>query len=803
MNKPIKPNITIPASFADNGVKVDFDNDLLREGFSNLNPDVLAGDNLNKFIDDTYKGLNYGMAAADAINLINEGETLTVVDGKLTSGASGGGGGLQMFDTILKDHVLTYEETKGLALQGTYVYKDAVAGSRYGYPDFYNKCLEEYNNSQVYYKPWSQPIATGETTAIVGGDMVITASSAFTGYDAYKAMDGTSSGTTSETGWGTNNTTGVQWWQVKFPYEIRITGLIGYQRYDTTPANANTIGRFYTSSDKTTPIGDEYNNAVGVNWNSVSVTGIPEEGIITDTIYFEKTGGSTYGGLGELKIEATYTTPLYKHSNGHVFYDISQKNQIDEIFNSTGMAWVYGIDTENERVFLPRDKTLLPFSATTDWENKESKSLTTTYTAESDGYIVAYWTKTTTNTNLACFINGVEVSSCYLHGQADAKYGNSLTIPVGNGDTYQVTCASITNYFFVPIKRTYKDDFHVYICVGNTEVTNSITDVVDVTTTENDTIPLGYSKYQNSMQSSISWLKSQGQWNDGSIYTTFYNEFVNKIGEAFASGYVVEYTSEYTDYDLVINQDDMAFRLPLFDGSENLLSGEYNDLTLGASGSTYIAPANGWFYFSKVAGTSDVWANLINVTANIYTGRKAHDQYDTIFEIVEVKKGDVVQVTYNATGTTNAFRFYYAQGNGSLYFKVANAVQNLDLLNAGEVLEALADKISRVDCPFYVTETYFNNENWYKVYSNGWCEQVLSVALPSQNYGETIANLLLEMKDTTYTIIVGGINTSNNGNYAFSGGQTKTTTTVGIWQERTTGSNHNNHAFVYIAGYKK
>ena len=55
--------------------------------------------------------------------------------------------GLNMFDTVVKDHVLTYEESRGLALQGTYVYKDAIAGSRYGYPDFYNKVLEEYNQA--------------------------------------------------------------------------------------------------------------------------------------------------------------------------------------------------------------------------------------------------------------------------------------------------------------------------------------------------------------------------------------------------------------------------------------------------------------------------------------------------------------------------------------------------------------------------------------------------------------------------------------------------------------------------------
>ena len=90
MNKPVKPNITIPAEFATNGVKTDFDNSKLTDGFDRINPDVLAGDNLNKFIDDTYKGLNYSIAGTDAINLIQEGEVLTVKDGELVSGSISG-----------------------------------------------------------------------------------------------------------------------------------------------------------------------------------------------------------------------------------------------------------------------------------------------------------------------------------------------------------------------------------------------------------------------------------------------------------------------------------------------------------------------------------------------------------------------------------------------------------------------------------------------------------------------------------------------------------------------------------------
>lgn len=53
-----KPNIIIPNSFAANGDKTDFDESHITNGFPTLTPDILRGDNLNKFIDDTYKGLN-------------------------------------------------------------------------------------------------------------------------------------------------------------------------------------------------------------------------------------------------------------------------------------------------------------------------------------------------------------------------------------------------------------------------------------------------------------------------------------------------------------------------------------------------------------------------------------------------------------------------------------------------------------------------------------------------------------------------------------------------------------------------
>lgn len=56
-----------------------------------------------------------------------------------------GGRSHNLFDVVLKDHVLSYEETYGFTLQGDYAYKEATSGVRYGYPDFYAKCIAERN----------------------------------------------------------------------------------------------------------------------------------------------------------------------------------------------------------------------------------------------------------------------------------------------------------------------------------------------------------------------------------------------------------------------------------------------------------------------------------------------------------------------------------------------------------------------------------------------------------------------------------------------------------------------------------
>ena len=91
----------------------------------------------------------------------------------------------------------------------------------------------------------------------------------------------------------------------------------------------------------------------------------------------------------------------------------------------------------------------------------------------------------------------------------------------------------------------------LYYVVGNTVQEGAITDVTEITTSENDTFPLGYSLYQTSGQASAAWLKSYGQWNSGNVYTTFYQWLVNQLG---TNTLVKQVTDEnITDYDFVVN----------------------------------------------------------------------------------------------------------------------------------------------------------------------------------------------------------------------------------------------------------
>lgn len=94
-------------------------------------------------------------------------------------------------------------------------------------------------------------------------------------------------------------------------------------------------------------------------------------------------------------------------------------------------------------------------------------------------------------------------------------------------------------------------------------------------------------------------------------------------------------------------------------------SGIIKNLTLGASGSTYTAPANGYFYLRKLTGvTTHVYCAMYSSSFSSIehcTGAVA----DEITCILPVKKGVSVGINYTATGAVTSFCFVYAEGSKS------------------------------------------------------------------------------------------------------------------------------------------
>ncbi len=91
-------------------------------------------------------------------------------------------------------------------------------------------------------------------------------------------------------------------------------------------------------------------------------------------------------------------------------------------------------------------------------------------------------------------------------------------------------------------------------------------------------------------------------------------------------------------------------------------SDSYIDLTLGASGSTYTAPANGRLMLRGTTTGNDNNVNLRNTVTEEWSVSCFPSHYPvTVCAGLNVKEGDVIQYIYYQTNINN-FRFIYAQG---------------------------------------------------------------------------------------------------------------------------------------------
>ena len=99
--------------------------------------------------------------------------------------------------------------------------------------------------------------------------------------------------------------------------------------------------------------------------------------------------------------------------------------------------------------------------------------------------------------------------------------------------------------------------------------------------------------------------------------------------------------------------------------SMSMPSNKYVDLTLGASGTRYTAPANGWIQFTHRTNAAGSFIGLHNNTSGIAHFQSAHSTGQLLRANLPVKKGDSFLIEYSSSAENaaqNTFRFIYAEG---------------------------------------------------------------------------------------------------------------------------------------------
>ena len=93
-------------------------------------------------------------------------------------------------------------------------------------------------------------------------------------------------------------------------------------------------------------------------------------------------------------------------------------------------------------------------------------------------------------------------------------------------------------------------------------------------------------------------------------------------------------------------------------GGASMPSNKYINLTLGASGSTYTAPANGYYILRRTV-TSGGYQRL---SSTIYSEVRTHINAGDVANFLPIKKGATLIVTYDGNYRSYDFRFVYAEG---------------------------------------------------------------------------------------------------------------------------------------------
>ena len=149
------------------------------------------------------------------------------------------------------------------------------------------------------------------------------------------------------------------------------------------------------------------------------------------------------------------------------------------------------------------------------------------------------------------------------------------------------------------------------------------------------------------------------------MYLYFYVGQFSQSATEQTAGLNTELFNGKADIDLENVPSNIGNTAKSFFGGLGMPSHTYDNLTLLASGNTYTAPANGYFYVKKFAGGTGKYISIMNTSTGLAIEAQPTASGNAGNIYLPVKKDDVVQISYNVTGNTDHFMFIYAVGSES------------------------------------------------------------------------------------------------------------------------------------------
>lgn len=187
------------------------------------------------------------------------------------------------------------------------------------------------------------------------------------------------------------------------------------------------------------------------------------------------------------------TITFYRANDGHKIVLADQESNVATIFNATGIAWYYLLDTVNTRFKLPRSK----------WNFVGLRTNAGDYVAESLPNITGELNGSTFQES----VSGAFTSTNY------STYGTSTGSLKYNNTTFDASRSSSTYQNDAPVQQR-ATQMYLYFYVGNTVQDQTTVDVGEITDALNNKVDLPANKSQSdvdyvveSYQNGTSWYR--------------------------------------------------------------------------------------------------------------------------------------------------------------------------------------------------------------------------------------------------------------------------------------------------------